>query len=447
MGVIGRPHGVRGLVHVHSLHRRPRRPGAMAAAPTMTRPARKFAALARRRRGRSCAIVDGRAAPWPTAPRPKSSPICELYTPARDRLPAGAGRILPRRPHRPARVAEERRGPRPRRRRARLRRRHQPGNRRRPASRCWCRSPAPRAGGGYRRRPVTSCPPMKSPKTRRRSECGGRRMTWRATILTLFPACSPARSASPSPAARWSPASGRWMPRDIRDFAPTGTAAWTTPRSAAAPAWSCAPTCGRRHRRRAADGRPHSLPDPARPPLTPTRAKRLAAGPRRHAALRPLRRHRPARHRRPRREEISSIGDYVLSGGELAAMVLLDACIRLLPGVMGAAESATEESFAAGLLEYPHYTRPADLARAAPCRPVLLSGNHAAIAAWRRRTSRNHHPRTPPRSLGRPRARPKHRHERTLTMNIIQKYEADRSPASPPAPCPNSSPAIRCASP
>jgi tRNA (guanine37-N1)-methyltransferase len=80
-------------------------------------------------------------------------------------------------------------------------------------------------------------------------------------------------------------------------------------------------------------------------------------------------------------EEIS-VGDYVLSGGELPAMVLLDAIIRLLPGVMGAADSAEEESFSAGLLEYPHYTRPADWnGRAVP--PVLLSGNHAAIAAWR----------------------------------------------------------------
>ncbi len=64
-------------------------------------------------------------------------------------------------------------------------------------------------------------------------------------------------------------------------------------------------------------------------------------------------------------------------------MVLLDACVRLLPGVMGAADSAEEESFTAGLLEYPHYTRPAEWqGRAVP--DVLLSGNHAAIAAWRR---------------------------------------------------------------
>jgi tRNA (guanine37-N1)-methyltransferase len=76
----------------------------------------------------------------------------------------------------------------------------------------------------------------------------------------------------------------------------------------------------------------------------------------------------------------------VLSGGEIPAMVLLDAIIRLLPGVMGAAESAEEESFSAGLLEYPHYTRPAEWnGRAVP--PVLLSGNHAAIAAWRQAES------------------------------------------------------------
>lgn len=78
-----------------------------------------------------------------------------------------------------------------------------------------------------------------------------------------------------------------------------------------------------------------------------------------------------------------SIGDYVLSGGELAAMVLLDSIVRLLPGVMGAAESAEEESFSGGLLEYPHYTRPAEWqGHAVP--EVLLSGHHAAVAAWRR---------------------------------------------------------------
>lgn len=81
-------------------------------------------------------------------------------------------------------------------------------------------------------------------------------------------------------------------------------------------------------------------------------------------------------------EEVS-LGDFVLSGGEPAALVLLDACVRLLPGVMGADESLAEESFEAGLLEYPHYTRPQSwCGRAVP--DVLVSGHHANIAAWRR---------------------------------------------------------------
>lgn len=78
-----------------------------------------------------------------------------------------------------------------------------------------------------------------------------------------------------------------------------------------------------------------------------------------------------------------SIGDYVLSGGELAAMVLIDACVRLLPGVVGAEESLAEESFEDGLLEYPHYTRPREWeGRAIP--EVLLSGDHKRISEWRR---------------------------------------------------------------
>jgi len=81
-------------------------------------------------------------------------------------------------------------------------------------------------------------------------------------------------------------------------------------------------------------------------------------------------------------EEVS-VGDYVLSGGEIAAMALLDACVRLLPGVMGASHSAAEESFAGGLLEYPQYTRP-QLWEGRPIPEVLLSGDHAKIAAWRR---------------------------------------------------------------
>ncbi len=82
-----------------------------------------------------------------------------------------------------------------------------------------------------------------------------------------------------------------------------------------------------------------------------------------------------------------SIGDYVLSGGEPAALALLDACVRLLPGVMGAASSGEEESFESGLLEYPHYTRPFEWeGRTIP--EVLRSGDHAKIAAWRAERAR-----------------------------------------------------------
>ena len=85
---------------------------------------------------------------------------------------------------------------------------------------------------------------------------------------------------------------------------------------------------------------------------------------------------------RPAIEQVS-MGDIVLSGGEVGAMMLLDACIRLLPGVMGAPSSGVEESFESGLLEYPHYTRPATWeGRTIP--EVLRSGDHAKIAAWRK---------------------------------------------------------------
>ena len=78
-----------------------------------------------------------------------------------------------------------------------------------------------------------------------------------------------------------------------------------------------------------------------------------------------------------------SVGDYVLSGGEVGAMVLLDACVRLLPGVMGAPDSGVDESFETGLLEHPHYTRPQEWeGRTIP--EVLRSGDHAKVAAWRK---------------------------------------------------------------
>jgi len=81
-----------------------------------------------------------------------------------------------------------------------------------------------------------------------------------------------------------------------------------------------------------------------------------------------------------------SIGDYILNGGELAAMVLIDAVVRLLPGALGHEDSAQDESFAEGLLEYPHYTRP-EVFRDMRVPEILLSGDHAKIAAWRRQQS------------------------------------------------------------
>jgi tRNA (guanine37-N1)-methyltransferase len=84
-----------------------------------------------------------------------------------------------------------------------------------------------------------------------------------------------------------------------------------------------------------------------------------------------------------RQLEELSIGDYVLSGGEIAALALIDACVRLLAGVMGKEDSAAEESFSASLLEYPQYTRP-QLFEGRPIPDVLLSGDHGRVAAWRK---------------------------------------------------------------
>ena len=133
----------------------------------------------------------------------------------------------------------------------------------------------------------------------------------------------------------------------------------------------------------ARDGRPLIALTPRGAPLTQARIRRLAEG---QGAVLLCGRFEGFDQRAldaNEAEEIS-LGDFVLSGGEIAALALLDATIRLLPGVMGAAESAEEESFSDGtLLEYPHYTRPAVWqGRAVP--EALLSGHHAAIAAWRR---------------------------------------------------------------
>ncbi len=87
--------------------------------------------------------------------------------------------------------------------------------------------------------------------------------------------------------------------------------------------------------------------------------------------------------------ELVSVGDFVMTGGELAALCIIDATARLLPGVLGKDASAVEESFSGGVLEYPHYTRPA-VYRGLEAPPVLLSGNHAAIAQWRREMALRH---------------------------------------------------------
>ena len=128
--------------------------------------------------------------------------------------------------------------------------------------------------------------------------------------------------------------------------------------------------------------RPRLLMSPRGTPLTQARVKALAEGP---GPLIVCGRFEGIDQRviEARQLEEISVGDYVLSGGEIAAMALIDACVRLLPGVMGKLESGTDESFSAGLLEYPQYTRPQDFeGRAIP--DVLVSGDHARIEAWRR---------------------------------------------------------------
>jgi tRNA (guanine37-N1)-methyltransferase len=209
-------------------------------------------------------------------------------------------------------------------------------------------------------------------------------MTWRATVLTLFPDMFPG-PLGVSLAGR-ALASGVWTlePRDIRDSAndrhrgvddtPAGGGPGMVLRAdilaAAIDAANIAPE------------RPRLLMSPRGRPLTQSRVRELAAGP---GPLIICGRFEGVDQRviEARQLEEVSIGDYVLSGGEIAAMALIDACVRLLPGVMGKAESASEESFSDSLLEYPQYTRPqAFEGRQIP--EILTSGDHARVAAWRR---------------------------------------------------------------
>jgi tRNA (guanine37-N1)-methyltransferase len=207
-------------------------------------------------------------------------------------------------------------------------------------------------------------------------------MTWRATALTLFPEMFPGPLGH-SLAGR-ALERGDWSleARDIRahatdrhrtvDDTPFGGGAGMVMRADIADAALAA----------VADERPAIVLTPRGAPLTQLTVRRLADGP---GVVLLCGRFEGIDQRviEARGLQEVSVGDYVLSGGEPAAMLLLDACVRLLPGVMGAAESAEQESFADGLLEYPHYTRPAEWqGRRVP--DVLLSGHHAAVAAWRR---------------------------------------------------------------
>jgi tRNA (guanine37-N1)-methyltransferase len=129
-------------------------------------------------------------------------------------------------------------------------------------------------------------------------------------------------------------------------------------------------------------GRPRLLMSPRGVPLTQERVARLAKG---QGAIVVCGRFEGVDQRviEGRGLEEVSVGDYVLSGGEIAAMTLLDACVRLLPGVVGETASLVEESFAEGLLEYPQYTRPA-VFEGSPIPEVVTSGDHAKVARWRR---------------------------------------------------------------
>jgi tRNA (guanine37-N1)-methyltransferase len=206
---------------------------------------------------------------------------------------------------------------------------------------------------------------------------------WRASILTLFPEMFPGPLAvSLAGKAR---ASGIWSldTHDIRAQAADkhGTVD-DTPAGGGPGMVIKADVLARALDDIPADSRPRLLMSARGTPLTQARVAALASGP---GAVIVCGRFEGVDERliAARRLEEISLGDFVLSGGEPAALALLDACVRLLPGVMGKEASGAEESFADGLLEYPQYTRPAEF-EGAPIPDVLLSGDHAKVKAWRR---------------------------------------------------------------
>lgn len=215
---------------------------------------------------------------------------------------------------------------------------------------------------------------------------------WRATVLTLFPDMFPG-PLGVSLAGK-ALASGLWVleARDIRssatdkhrsvDDTPAGGGPGMVLRADVLAAAIDAADAGQEDHLK---GRPRLLMSPRGRPLTQARVVELAGGP---GALIVCGRFEGIDQRviEARALEEVSVGDYVLSGGEIAAMALIDACVRLLPGVMGKQASGEDESFSEGLLEYPQYTRPQEFeGRTIP--ETLTSGDHARVAAWRRAES------------------------------------------------------------
>jgi tRNA (guanine37-N1)-methyltransferase len=210
-------------------------------------------------------------------------------------------------------------------------------------------------------------------------------MRWRASVLTLFPAMFPGPLGQ-SLAGR-ALETGIWSldVTNIRDFTQDRHRTVDDTPFGGGAGMVLRPDIVDAAVESVADGRPVVALTPRGRRFTQVDARRFAAGP---GIVLLCGRYEGVDQRviEARAMDEISIGDYVLSGGELAALVLLDSIVRLLPGVMGAAESAVDESFSTGLLEYPHYTRPAEWqGRRVP--DVLLSGNHGAVAAWRQAES------------------------------------------------------------